>query len=116
MTSRTVAIVVAANEVVAAMILEFLLNGQAVELSSEGELSINLLLGDVEVLHIEEALGTVRFTVWGCFSVGMFKSPTNFGDSMFKLLDQLLLAARLVELAEVKGNQVRPVHCPISAS
>lgn len=68
MASRTIAIVVAANEVVAAVILEFLLNWQAVELSSEGELPVNLLLGDVEVLHIEEALRNIRFTVWGWVS------------------------------------------------
>lgn len=71
--SWTVTIIVTTDEVVAAVILEFLLDGQVIKLSSEGKLPINLLLGDVEVLHIEETLRKVRLfcfveraPVWLC--------------------------------------------------
>lgn len=124
MTSRAVAIVVTTDKVIAAVILELLLDGQGVELSSKSELPINLLLADIEVLHVKESLKFVRFmfVLKGGGdkempnSIGGFILPTNFGNSMLKLFHQLLLAARLVELAEVEGDQVRPFDYPTSVS
>lgn len=35
---------------------------------------------------------------------------TNMANSMFKLLDELLLAAWLLELAQIKSDELGPVH------
>lgn len=72
------------------MVLEFLLQRQSIELPSKGKLSVDLLLRDVEVFDVKEA---------------------NFRDGMVQLLDELLFAARPVELAEVEGDKFRPVNC-----
>lgn len=89
-TSWAVAIVVAADEGFVAVVLEFLLQRQSVELPSEGKLSVDLFLGDVEVLDVKEA---------------------NFRDGVVQLLNELLFAAGPVELAEVEGDKFRPVNC-----
>lgn len=75
MTSRSVAIVFSALKVTLAVILELLLERQSIKLSSERKLLIDLVLADIEVLHVEEP---------------------DMPDGMLELLDQLLLASGLI--------------------
>lgn len=58
-TGRTVSIVFTSDEVVTVVELQLFLQRQIVELSAKGKLPVNLFLADVEVLHIEEAWGTL---------------------------------------------------------
>jgi hypothetical protein len=55
MTSRSIAVVFAPDEVIRVMILELLLEWQGVKLATQSELLINFLLADIEVLHIEKS-------------------------------------------------------------
>lgn len=54
MTSWSVSVVLASLQIIAVVILEFLLEWQSIERASQGELAIDLFLADVEVLHVEE--------------------------------------------------------------
>lgn len=89
-SSWTVAVVVATHERLLIVVLELLLERQRIELAAQGELPVHLLLGDVEVLDVKEA---------------------HFGDGVVQLLDEFLLAAGLVELAQVERDELGPVHC-----
>lgn len=89
-SSWAVTVVVATHESIRIVVLELLFERQRVELASQSELSIHLLLGDVEVLDVEEA---------------------HFGDGVIQLFDEFFLAAGLVELAQVESDELRPVHC-----
>lgn len=53
--SWSVSIVLATLQIIAVMILEFLLEWQSVECTPQGKLAIDLFLGDVEVFDVEEA-------------------------------------------------------------
>lgn len=91
MASRAVAVVVTGHEVIAVVILELLLQGKVVERSSKSKLPVNFLLGDVEVLDIEEALRIVSFknSLGGCnYRLGgsskhLGTLPTDMLDSIF---------------------------------
>lgn len=54
-TSWSVPIVLAPLQIIAVVILELLLEWQSIECTSQGKLAIDLFLGDVEVLDVEEA-------------------------------------------------------------
>lgn len=70
-------------------VLELLLERELVEALAERELPVHTLLGDVEVLHVEEAI---------------------LAHGLQECLRQLLLALRGSEQAEVEGDEVRPVE------
>jgi hypothetical protein len=55
MSGWTVPIVLASLEIVRVVVLEFLLDGQCVEFTTEGELAIDFFLTDVEIFDVEEA-------------------------------------------------------------
>lgn len=74
------------------MVLELLLQRQVIEFPSEGKLSVDFFLADVEVLHIEEA---------------------DMLCSVGELFGQLLLAVWSVEEAEVESYQLGPVDLMI---
>jgi hypothetical protein len=90
--SRTVAIVLAIVQVLEVVVLELLLQGEVVELPSEGELTVDFFLADAEVLHVEEA---------------------NMLCSVSELFGQLLLAVWSVEEAQVESYQLGPVDLMI---
>jgi hypothetical protein len=90
--SRAVAVVLAVVQVLEVVVLELLLQGEVVELPSEGKLSVDLFLADAEVLHVEEA---------------------DMLCSVSELFGQLLLAVRSVEQAEVESYQLGPVDLMI---
>lgn len=56
MASRPVAVVLATREIGAVVVLELLFQWKSVELAAKCELAVDLILTDVEVLHVEEAL------------------------------------------------------------
>lgn len=70
-------------------ILELLLERYLVETLSEGELPVYTLLGDVEVLHVEEAI---------------------LAHGLQKGLRKLLLALGRSEQTEVEGDEICPVE------
>lgn len=70
------------------MILQLLLQREVVELAAEGELTIDFFLRNAKVLDVEE---------------------TDVLGGVGELVDQLLFAAGLFELAEVEGDEFGPV-------
>ena len=70
-------------------VLELLLERELVEALAERELPVHTLLGDVEVLHVEEAI---------------------LAHGLQEGLRQLLLALRGAIEAEVERDKVRPVE------
>ena len=64
MTSGSVSIVLTTLQVIAVVVLEFLLEWQGVEFPSQGKLAVHFFLADVEVFDVEEAcymsVGTMR--------------------------------------------------------
>jgi hypothetical protein len=54
MSSRSVPIVLASGQVICVVVFKFLFKWKTIKLSTESELRVNLLLADVEVLHIKE--------------------------------------------------------------
>lgn len=70
-------------------VLDLLFKRQLVEALAEGELPVHTLLGDVEVLHVEEAV---------------------LAHGLQQSLRKLLLALRGSEQAEVDGDEVRPIE------
>lgn len=98
-TGRAVSIVFASDEVITVVKLQLLLQWKIVELSAKSKLPVYLFLTDVEVLHVEEAWGNLsRGDSFGC-NRSNTGTLTDFGDSILKLLNKLLLAARRIELA-----------------
>lgn len=55
MTSGSVSIVLTTLQVIAVVVLEFLLEWQGVEFPSQGKLAVHFFLADVEVFDVEEA-------------------------------------------------------------
>ena len=55
MTSWPVSVVLTSLQVIAVVILEFLLEWQGVEFTSQGKLAVNFFLADIEVFDVEEA-------------------------------------------------------------
>ena len=55
MTSWSVSIVLTTLQIVAVVILEFLLEWQGVEFASQSKLAVDFFLTDVEVFNVEEA-------------------------------------------------------------
>lgn len=55
MTSWSVSIVLTTFQIIAVVILEFLLEWQGVEFASQGKLAVDFFLANVEVLDVEEA-------------------------------------------------------------
>jgi hypothetical protein len=55
MSSWTVPIVLASLEIVRVVVLEFLLERECIEFTTERKLAVNLFLADVEVFDVEEA-------------------------------------------------------------
>ena len=55
MTSGSVSIVLTTLQVIAVVVLEFLLEWQGVEFPSQGKLAVDFFLADVEILDVEEA-------------------------------------------------------------
>ena len=53
-TSWSVSVVLTTLQIIAVVILEFLLEWQSVECASQGKLTIDLFLADIKVLHVEE--------------------------------------------------------------
>lgn len=54
-TSWSVSVVLTTLQVSAVVILEFLLEWQSVEFTSQGKLAVNFFLADIEVFDVEEA-------------------------------------------------------------
>lgn len=90
MSRRTISVVVATHEIIRIVVLELLFKRKRVEFSSQGKLSVDLLLGDVEVLDVEEA---------------------HFGNGVVQLLDELLFAAGLVKFTQIESDQLSPFNC-----
>lgn len=55
MPSWSVSIVLTTLQVIAVVILEFLVEWQSIEFASKGKLAVDFFLADVEVFDIEEA-------------------------------------------------------------
>ena len=55
MTSWSISIVLTTLQVIAVVILEFLLEWQGVEFASQGKLAVDFFLADVEVLDVEKS-------------------------------------------------------------
>jgi len=89
---RAVAVVLAARQVLGAVELQLLLEGQRVEFTAERKLLVDLVLRNVKVLDIEEA---------------------DVVDGVLELLDELLLAVGLVKQAEVERDKLGPVDCGV---
>lgn len=87
-TGWPVSIVLAVLQVRNVMVLELLLQRQGVELAAKRKLSVDLFPAYAKVLDVEEA---------------------DMLRGVSELLCELLLAARLVELAQVKRDQLGPV-------
>lgn len=92
-TSRTITIVVTGQQGFLVMVLQPFLKRQGIEFTTESKLPVYFFLGDVEVFDVEEA---------------------DIRNGMVQFLDELFLAAWLVEFAEVECNELSPVHCRIS--
>ena len=92
MTSWSVSIVLTTPQIIAVVILEFLLEWQSVEFASQGKLAVDFFLADVEVFHVEEAcymsVSTMR-KVLACFVL------TNMSNGMVQLLDKFFFPSWL---------------------
>jgi hypothetical protein len=55
MSGRTIAVILAFSQITRGMILELFFEREGIEFPPKSKLAVNFLLGDVEVLDIEEA-------------------------------------------------------------
>jgi hypothetical protein len=106
---RPVPVILAPVQITRAVVLEFLLEGQGVELAAQCELVVDLFLTNVKVLDVEEALyiddqQRVQYSKNNRYAV-----LTHVADCVLQLLHQLLLATGLLIQAEIKGDQFSPV-------
>ena len=86
----SVAVVVTVHQV--GLVLHLLLDGQGEEVLADGELPVDLVLGEAEVGDVEEA---------------------DIVDGVLELVGEGLFAVGLVEFGEVEGDEVGPFDCEV---